>query len=268
MKKLYQIKNDGITVYTEWRSQEFKFKGFTVDNDPASYYVIYQSTYDPVPNNREAVEMGKYLFNLYKAEADAQLQEYIEDNIDRYYFYAEYQDNNFPFWSNIINTIGIEPKINSSYEVDLTEIMDGIVRLSINGVTCKYSFTEQKSFGFEPHYTRSEPIVSAMEIFYRGRILNELLALEQYNRGVSVPAYVELVKLREFLQDKKSVKIVMKSGEIYDLKKDNIYVRDIINHYHSDGRLCFNLNNSYYAKPKMKYVQQLGELDYLQYGSC
>ena len=265
-KKLYEIKNGNITVYVESRGREFKFMGFTVYDNPESYYVVYKSPYDPVPDNRIAVEMGKYLFNLYKAEADIQLQKHINDNINDYAFYCEYQDNSFPFWSGIINTAGIEPKIKTDYDVDLTGIMDGIVTLSTNNVNCKFDFIERKSIGFDPHYTRDTPVVSAMEIFYRDRVLNELVALEQYKRGVGVPAYGELVKLREFLQEKKSVKLVMKSGEIYDLKKDSLIVRDILGHYHSEGKLCFNLNNSYYARPHMKYVHLLSELDYLQYG--
>ena len=266
MKKLYQIQNGNITVYVEWKGKEFKFMGFTVDNDPESYYVIYKSSYDPLPNDKIVVEMGKYLFNLYKTEADNQLQKYIENNINDYTFYGEYQNNSFPFWSNVINTAGTMPKSDTNYEVDLTDIMDGVVRLSTNGMYCKYNFIERMSIGFDSHYSRTEPICSAMEIFYRGNVLNELLALEQYKRGVGVPAYNEIVKLKEFLQEKKSVKIVMKSGEIYDLKKDNITVRDILNHYYNDGKLCFNLNNSYYLKPNMRYVQPLSELDYLQYG--
>jgi hypothetical protein len=268
MKNLYEIKNGAITIYVgEMRGQEFAFKGFTVDNAPENYYVTYHSSYDIYPPDKTVIEIGKYLFDLYKTEADGQLKRYIEDNISRYEFYAERDEyNNFPFWSEILNTAGIEPTMKNPHELDLSDVMNGFVGLSINGVVCKYSFTEYKTVEYTYRYTRDKPIESAIEIFYRDKMLNELLALEQYRRGIAVPAYMELVKLREFLHEKKSVKLVMKSGLVYDLKKDRLYVRDILNMYISGDKLCFNLNNSYYLRPQMRAVQPLSELDYLQYG--
>jgi len=247
MSKLYEIKNGSITIYVgDWRNAEFRFKGFTIENDPDNYYVSHSGRYDPSPpDGRAIVEVGEYLYTMYRAEADAQLQKYTEDNITRYDFYTECEDNSFPFWTEIVNKAGIEPTTNNNYEVDLSELMNGVVGLSTHGVTIKYDFIERKTVGYESRYTRSEPIVSAMEVFYRDKMLREILALEQYRRGIGVPAYGELVKLREFLQAKKSVKFVMKSGKVYELKKDSLWVRDIVSHYVKESRIYFNLNNNY-----------------------
>jgi hypothetical protein len=269
MNNLYEIKSGAITVYVgSWNGKDFSFKGFTAEGDTENYYVIYNSSYDSPPADRKVVEIGKYLYDLYKTEADSELQKYIEDNIDNYDFYSECDEYNaFPFWQNIINSAGIEPQSRDNYDINLAEIMNSVVIFSIKGVHCRYNFKENKTISFAWDYTREEePITSPMRIFYRGRILNELIALEQYRRNIAVPAYAELVKLREFLQGKKSLKYVMKSGEIYEYKRDSIYVSSILNQYYSDGELRFNLNNSYHLKPSMKTVQPLIELDYLQYG--
>jgi hypothetical protein len=209
MKKLYEILNGDVTVYVKWQSKNFQFMGFTVCNDRKNYYVEYESKYDSLPNDRTAVEIGKYLYNLYKNEADAQLEKYIENNITNYDFYSKCKDNSFPFWDNILSTAGIMPVITPNYDIDLTDMMDGIVKLLIGRFICTYNFAEQKTIGFVPKNIASESITSAMEIFYNEKIINEMLALEQYKRGVGVPAYGELVRLREFLQEKKSVKIVL-----------------------------------------------------------
>lgn len=268
MDKLYELQEGHIIAYFEkWLDNSLKFKGFTVDYDTENYFVNSYSTNEPCPVGRKPLHLKDYLYNIYKAEADAQLRKYIDDNINNYIFYSRYDGHDFPFWSNVINNVGVEPVFRHYPEVNLSDVMNGIVGIMINNVMCRYDFVSRKiaGFGSNNYHSIYNESISAMGVFYRSH-LDGLVALEQYRRGMSVPAYDELVRLREFLQDKKSVKLVMKSSIVHELKSDTLRVSDILKQYSDNGRLQFKLNDSYYLKPQIKQCLPLDDLDYLQYG--
>jgi hypothetical protein len=266
-EKLYEIKNGAVTLYVDkWLGKEFRFKAFTVESDKDNYFVESNISDRYCPDNRKSVHIEDYLYKLYKAEADVQLRNYIDKNINRYDFYNETDNNDFKFWGNVINNAGLEPLCHHHCELNFSELTEGIVRIVMNHIHCRYSFVEKKTLEYiPPSYAKSEKIKSALEVMYSGK-LNEYLALEQYRLGLAVPAYDELAKLREFLKDKKSVKLVMKSRKIHELKKDSLQVTDILKHFSYDDKLCFWLNNDYWLKPRIEQCQPLEQLDYLQHG--
>lgn len=264
-EKVYEIRNGEITVYVDhWHRKEFRFKGFTVDNDTENYFVESNGSNEFCPDGRNMVRLIDYLFQMYKSEADTQLWKYLKRNINRYDLYNEYSTDGFSLWNKIINTAGLDPIYRNYHELDLSEVPDGIVSIIINQIKCRYSFADKKTLAFiQPsYYDKPNLIKSAMDVFHRGR-LTEYLALEQFKRGIAVPAYDELVRLREFLADKKSLRLVMKSGEVYHLIKDSLCVSDILKHFSDNGKLCFCLNNNYWLKPQMDQCLPLDQLDYL-----
>lgn len=104
MEKLYQIQNGSVTLYlTHWKDKEFRLQGFTVDNE--NYYVESSLSEDSCLNGRKVIHIEEYLYRMYKAEADEQLQNYVARHINDYTFYSEYSEDGFTFWNKAMNSI-------------------------------------------------------------------------------------------------------------------------------------------------------------------
>ena len=108
--KLYEIKNGAVTLYVDqWLGTEFRFKAFTVSNDPDSFFVDSGILEKYCPDDRKIVRIVDYLYEHYRGEADVQLLKCIKRNINNYDSYSKIDENEFRFWNKAINTAGLEP---------------------------------------------------------------------------------------------------------------------------------------------------------------
>lgn len=272
MKELLPIVSGDITLYVKpnYKETEFSLEGFTVKRDHANYYCLslYGASYSCIPEERTPIEISEYLLSYYKDLADAQLQESLETqtvtcDLQQLENEEQYKD----FWAEAICSAGKEIKNDIHGDVLLEKIRTGIVVFEIGSTYCRYDFIKNQHIGYFNSHD-NEVDISPMQLFYGGVFLKHL-ALEQHRQGIAPPAYTELVKLGDFLRDKKSLKLVMKNGVVHEYKNNyggDVTARDLLVSGFLENRTVFFLNDNYYMKPRFAKNLPLSELDYLQFG--
>jgi hypothetical protein len=199
-----------------------------------------------------------------KTLANEQLAEYLEQNI---HDFSAYEIRNESLKS-LLSTAGAEPNVQLYKGLRWSNVIDGIVGLEVNRTVCLYDFTRNKICGYRKAYS-DEPIdVTLLYIFY-GEYLDRILALEQYKRGLAPPVYAETAKLSQFLNGKKSVKLIMKDGSMYEYKHHNgneVCVSNLLHFNRENIAEPFSLEDSYDLRPQFNANRPLCDLDYLQYG--
>jgi hypothetical protein len=259
--KLYPIKNGDVTLYVQMscNGTQFDFKGFTVKGD-GNFYMPSVSDFNRINlDGRPCVDIGDFLFEKYKALADAQLREYLERHIHDALSPQDFES----FW----HEAGQPLSFKHSKTLREKRVIDGLVGIEINNTVCVYNFAALEPAGYKALYRDEELATTPMRVFY-GDHLARLLALEQHERGMAPPAYAELARLDAFLEGKKSVKLVMKDGSVHELKPH--YGGDVslhaLLHYEPLNDTPFWFNNSHDLKPRFERCAPLAGLAYLQHG--
>jgi len=258
---LYPIKKGSFTFYikSNYTGIEFELVGFTMNGAVGFYKKYHSEFFDEEVPGHPGIDIADYLFEKLKAEADARLNEYLEKHISDYSVYELTRASSGDFWSGA----GKEPEHRLDRELDCSKILDGIVGLYLYGYTASYNFREDKFTGLKSRYGSEAREVTPMTALY-GQSLDMMLALEQYKRGVAPPAYSEIIRLNAFLEGKKSLKLVMKSGVVHNLKSrcGDIHLYSLLVDTGND----FVLYDSYDITPRLGRNEPLTSLDYLQYG--
>jgi len=256
---LYQIKNDDVTLYVEmsYKGTQFDYKGFTVEGD-SNFYMPSLTKFNQINlDGRPCVDICDYLFDKYKALADAQLLEHLERHILDTLSPEDFND----FWQQA----GQQPTFKHSKELREKQVIDGLVGIEINRAVCFYNFAAHEPAGYRALFQDKELATTPMRVFY-GDHLKQLLALEQYKRGLAPPMYTELARLNAFLEGKKSVKLVMKDSAVHEFKPNyDLFVSGLLD-YWPECKTPFRLKNAYHLKPGFGSSRSLTDLDYLQFG--
>ncbi len=256
MSDVYKIQNNDFTILLERPdgNGNFGFYGLIVNNNPDVIYLPYVSEWTKKEEGKIYISLYHYINDKVKKQADVQLKEYIDKNINNQDFYTK------KFFRNHLFADGELPIVERDVRLYLDGIGDGIVYFKINSCySGKYDIMQDKIIMLEHSYDNKE--VTLLDVFY-GDYLNYIIAVEQYNRGIAHKTFTEIVNLNKFLKGKKSIKIVLKDGRIFKLKKDIIKAYDILSIIGDK----FFINDSYYFKPRLNERVSLSELDYLQYG--
>ena len=259
-EKLYPIQNGDVTLYVRTSNgTQFDFKGFTAEGD-GNFYMPYMSPYSRIDlDGRPCVSIEDYLFEKYKAWADAQLQACLERHIHDALSPKDFGS----FW----HEAGKQPAFRHSKNLRMGRVIDGLVGIEINNTVCNYNFAAQEPAGYRAHFRDEELATTPLRVFY-GDWLSPLLALEQHCCGLAPPIYTELARLNAFLKGKKSVKLVMKDGAVHEYKRHNgcdIHLRALLS-YAPHNVLPFGLNDCYDIRPQFGCSRPLADLAYLQHG--
>ena len=269
--KKYEIRNEKVTVLVKGPDYKgnFAFDGLIVNAEPNIIYKEYVDRREKEDPGKTFVLIQDYLYAKLKKEADAELGVYIEKNINNQDFYTEKMVNcptNYSFWDTGLNFKDQYPDVVRSGYLNFGKISEGVVQQTINGVNVIFGFIQDAfiSMKWEHAHENDDEQVTPMEIFYDR--LNEILAIEQYRRGIAHPAYTEIVNLNKWLEGKQSVKIVLKNGTVYECKARTtgagVQARSIITLY---GEI-FYIKDSFLLRPKLDEKLPIADLDYLQYG--
>lgn len=263
---MYEIKANDLTILLNNPNSEgkFEFEGLILNRQPDTVYRRYIPYIDEGYEGKKIISISNYLFDKMKAAADEQLEKYIQDNINNMDFYTEKgESGNYIFWGRYnINFIDKYPKIEDSRSrIGLNDIVEGIASCSINRSICEYDFIQDKITITKYEYGDNREM-TPLEVFYGGS-LNHIVAVEQYRKGTAHPAFTEIVNLNKFLEGKKSVKIILKDGQVIEYKNAyGIYSGDILELYPSG----FYIDDNYRMSPRINKHLPISELDYLQFG--
>jgi len=258
---LYQIKNGDVTLYVQmsFNGTQFDFKALTIEGD-GNLYMPCLTDYNRIDlDGRPCVDIGDYLFDKYKALAEMQLGEYLERNISNAIDPSDFKS----FWCEA------GKQLEFKHNKDLCErrVVDGLVGIKIGNTVCTYNLAANEPAGYRLYYREEDLGTTPMRVFY-GDHLAQLLALEQYRRGLAPPVYIELTRLNDFLEGKKSVKLVMKDGGVHEYKHHSGYEICLqwMLCYEPQNIIPFWLDDNYSLNPRFGCKRPLADLAYLQYG--
>ncbi len=263
MYKTYEIKKNDITILLSGADGrgKFEFEGLIINSKPDVIFKEYISSFDESIENKTLISMRKYLFSKIKEQADKQLKEYIENNINNTDFYTEKNEYGYVFWGRQNTWHNKYPEIREDISLCLNDIGEGNILCIINNTECIFNFMKDEFTEIKKQYNNQEE-KTPIDIFYGGG-LNFIIAIEQYRKGIAHKGFTEIVNLNNFLEGKKSIKIKLKDGRCIELKDSyGVSASDIIEMI--DGK--FYINDSYSMKPRIKDRLPITELDYLQFG--
>lgn len=270
--ELFPIVQGDTTLYAKpnHNGMVYSVVGFTVKRDLEHYYCVSPSsaTNDAIPEGMVAIGIADYLLAFYKGVADQQLNDEIERQVTTCDMQHLLNEELYKrFWTNAITLAGKEVPKDEDVHASLVSIVKGVVTCTIDRVTCIYDFNKGEHIAFRDEYRGKLLDVTPVKIFY-GKTLLYRIAEEQNKRGLAPMAYMELTRLNQFLQEKKSVKLVMKDGKVYDIRPylgSELQARNILSANYNDDRMVYVLRDSYVMKSRLTEDVDLDELDYLQF---
>lgn len=257
-EKLYKMDNDNIEVFLDSPNclGEFGFNKLRFKDKDITWV---NSLCDQTKTNCFSIQ--KYLSNYIDKLLKDLLKQYINENINNYDIYK-----NFHLLSgSYISNIDIEQKINKEFLIHLyfTNIYDGIVIIHMNDYDIYFNLYNNKIEQIKLSYDNckvKEDKYILLDIF---RIPKDRYLLnEQYNKGIALSPFQEIIKLNDWLYNKKSIKLIFKDKSIYTLKDECLSAFSFIDYKNKN----FYIKDNYDFKPYIKEFQYLlDELDYLQY---
>jgi len=266
-EKIYEIKNGEVTILvkSDYRNAKFDFKGLMVSNKPNILFKDYVSSYDEKIEGKSSIQMSTYILEKLKEIASNELKEYLERNINRTDFYYKKDEyGEYSFWKELYLFKNKMPKIEENITLSYDYIADGIAEGAINGICCVFDFLQDDFISFRKQHdsNNKQKSITPFNIFYK-HYRNLILALEQYKRRMAHKAFSEIIRLNEFLEGKKSIKLYFKDGLVVEYK-DNYGIR--INSIIEIIENKFYIARNYSFRPELKSKKLISELDYLQYG--
>lgn len=250
-------KEKGLTIFVDNPNREgsFTFKYLVLDRSPNIIYKQYTSEFNH--NKTDYVYKGiySYIIDVVKAQAIKELDNYIAENIHRTEFYTKKDEyNHYTFFQYIHYK---EPDFDNiqRYNIEYHKIYEGIVNMSINNIPFEYDLIEDKIVKI------AEGITPLNIIFGYEINLNNIIARAQYQRGYANKTYTELMNICKFLDDKKSVKLVLKDGTV--INSSTTSINQILTKRNDEK--TYQINHCYDFKPRPRKNIDLSELDYFQY---
>lgn len=266
MKKFKMVSGE-VTVLLGDRATsngQFSFEGVMVTTKPNVLFKSYVSSFDKKEEGElSIVSLRDYIYSKIRIQADSDLKDYIAEHIGDVEFYTKkYEDGRDEFFSQGMNFKDEFPEISEEIDISLDKIGDGLVNCKIAYSQCIYDLVQDKFISIKSSDYHDAKDIAPLDIFYK-RDLRKIIAIEQYKIGKAHKLFTEIVNLNKFLDGKKSVKLVMKNGDIHTLKgKGDIRASQILN-FANDK---IYIDDNYNLMPRMGRYIEAKELDYLQFG--
>jgi len=262
MRENFEMVNGPVTIILEGGDSagKFSFEGIKVETKPNVLYKPYVWGHGKkAAGEVTIVSLSEYIYAKLKVQADADLKDYIAEHINDTTFYKVYR-----FFDRYCSFKDTYPEIDENINLSYENIARGLVNARIaRSSYCVFDLVQDKFQSIKASEYKDAKDKTPLQVFY-GSMLDSIMAVEQYKRGIAHPAFTELVNLNKFLDGKKSVKLVMKSGKVHELKTKGSEVRaSLIVEFRTAK---FYLNTSYYMAPRFAYNTEVSELDYLQFG--
>lgn len=225
MNHIYQIVNGSITLYItqDYSGLNFGFKGFTMERDPNHFYTNLSPTL--LENigldlkGRSVIEISDFVAAYYRNRAAVEQQVYISRRIAGNET-IDGTEPSAPFWKDALSQGGrtIQPEDigSESYR----GIAEGIVDCTIGRSRCRYDFVIGEHIGAYSIYEQAPEKklnISVRDLLYQGKELL-FLAEELERQGIAPPAYSEIRRINQFLEGKKTARLVLNCGFTYELK--------------------------------------------------
>lgn len=230
-----------------------------------NYFIFSDSNLSSLKiHYNEVVKLRDFILAVVDKELEKQLKEYIEKHINTFDFYNNKKED---FYYHNINKIGknLSDIISNDYsELIYNELPKGNIKVKYTDRANLISYNLiSKEFTFE-NSSKS----SLLDTFYTKSELNVILAYSQYIKGLAPEPYKTLAKISEFLNNKKSIKLVMKDNSLYSYKPryGSVNLLELFEPISIENYLTFKFNR-YLSSNLFNNKYSLKDLQCLQYSS-
>lgn len=225
MNRIYQIVNGSITLYVtqDYSGLNFSLKGFTMERDPDHFYTnLSPASLENIGldlKGRSVIEISDFVAAYYRSKADAEQKVTISNRLAG----SEKIDGTEPFasfWKDALSQGGRTIRPEDIGSESYRGIAEGIVDCTIGRSRCRYDFVIGQHIGAYSIYEQAPEKklnISIRELLYQGKELL-LLAEELERQGIAPPAYSEIRRINQFLEAKKTARLVLNSNFTYELK--------------------------------------------------
>lgn len=261
---MYELKHGDITLLLSPKDGVYYLHDFTYGNVTFNNMNQYAERKINENDGRESVGLYIYVKEKLKEIFESQLSEYISANIHNYDMYTIVDSSGgLTFYKKNSYLFGEDMNDPDVFIHDLTFLLEGIIVIKINNRFLNYNFIKNTVTMNSCESNKTSPL----DIYYNFSV-NVLLANEQYKNGIAPPAYCEIVSMIQFLQNKKSIKIILKNGKSYVLKPTYgpVSFGQIFGISSKTGKINLYLNDYHAYRPRLPGRLEIEELDYIQYG--
>lgn len=261
MKKLHELKKDGLTLLLENNKSDGRMNLYAIliDND---IYILNDFYRYNICDKYNEINLSNHIYNILNSKLENELNNYIETNINNYEFYNnEFFNNSYRFKKDYDANL-----TNIDYTYYLENITDGLIKTTIdNRAFCTYNIitNELSDFTYNSYNNEIKKDSNLIEFVYSKLQLNIMLAHKQYEQNKAHPKFKEIMDCNKFLQGKKSVKLVIDNEE-YTYKSDYDSILFTYLFRFIDNK--FYIYDSYQLKPNLKKSLPIEKLQHLKYG--
>jgi hypothetical protein len=209
------IQFNGLTIEYIRHSSGAIFSHLTVDNnsDTIYYQPLTPTSKQILPKNKIYVNIRDIFYN----EIIRNIDNMINESIDNIEFYKPRYENESRFLLGHLN-------ITSEYTIheynndipkycDFSNVDTGVVSLNIGCSYVHYNFLTQ-----EFSCTFGGSIIPIYEMLSNQFNMLTKIAFQQYLNGTASKGFKEIIEVNNFLKDKKSITVILKTGEQIKLK--------------------------------------------------
>lgn len=216
-----EIQHGEVTLLLELNHLKYDIRGYFIKDEPEKLYVldyVNHSLRQFVKNTTiELVPVDELIKNLIVEKSHLVLEKYFEDNInnqDIYYPKKNHWDGNRKDYQILRLLDTPESKFDISINAFFIEELEkGILKLRIGDLYFELD-VQTKAFNIWHKQGVKGDDYNMLNFF---SYIDSHLAYYQISKGTAHPAFVELFNLKQFLEDKKSVKVVI-DGKEYTIK--------------------------------------------------
>lgn len=269
MQIIDQIKKNKFTILFDDVDHDgsFRFMGYFLNNNPNVIYKIYVPLIAEKDTDKTYIRISEYFYNKIEDVFKKQLQDYIEKNINNKDFYYEKNEyNQYIFWNKYnLNHFREEyPNYCGGIRLDFSKIHNGIIEFRINNKFCSFDIIKDDFVMIAKKKYNEVQEITPLEVFYNQLQINIALAIEQHKKGIAHKAFSELVKLNNFLEGKKSVRLILDNNEEIKvaLTHSTLDANDIVELVGDK----FYITTSYNMKPRPEKNIPINRLKCLKYG--
>jgi hypothetical protein len=219
---LFKTRSEGMTLYLSdncVKNGTFAFKGMIFDDRPGVYFCDYSQTVGNVPMEAKHIyEIRSFILERLQDELKKQVKLHVYHNInDKSVYTAQTRSGRYRFWQSIGAWNPDNPPMPlTSFDTSYERITQGIVSCMMpNNGTFDYNFGTQS---FENIFLSGTQLTSPMRLCYTEEDVDVLLALTQMERGLAPAAFVEIVKINQFLDGLKTARMVLADGSELQVK--------------------------------------------------
>lgn len=239
------------------RSGEFEISGVEIGNKIFVFNNFYNLENTKYVKNKKVIYFGKYMRDLITSKLKEQLRLYVAKNINNYELYKRNDIN------RIIENLNTDTISNTYISVSnyrLDRIRENKIVIDSHGIC--YIYDLEKNILDVIREGENTSILNAL--LYQ-RVLDYAVAKEQYKRGIAPNIVYELMKINEFIKEKRKINVILNDDSCYTIKNYSQEFRNISNLFLYNENSGLEIYRSQIVESRDKNIN-IRDIKALKYG--